>query len=114
MGDKIFFASKVSKIVTDRIIQKLEQGVVPWRQSWTTSGLPVNWETKRPYGGINLLLLEPGAEYLTFNQIRKLGAHLKKDKTMIVKAAGKAERAVEYILERVGEKQDKQLQQASA
>jgi len=33
---------------------------------------------------------------------------------MIVKAAGKAERAVEYILERVGEKQDKQLQQASA
>lgn len=79
MGDKIFFASKVSKIVTDRIIQKLEQGVVPWRQSWTTSGLPVNWETKRPYNGVNLLILEPGAEYLTFNQIRKLGARLKKN-----------------------------------
>lgn len=78
MSDKIFFGSKVSQIVTDRIIKKLEQGVIPWRQSWTSSGLPVNWETKRPYSGVNLLLLDPGAEYLTFNQIKKLGVRLKK------------------------------------
>lgn len=78
MSDKIFVASKVSQIITDKIIKKLEQGIVPWRQSWASSGLPVNWETKRPYSGVNLLILEPGAEYLTFNQIKKLGARLKK------------------------------------
>lgn len=78
VSDKIFVASKVSQLVTDRIISKLERGIIPWRQSWSSSGLPVNWETKRPYSGVNLLLLDPGAEYLTFNQIKKLGARLKK------------------------------------
>lgn len=77
MGDKIFVASKVSEIVTERILEQLENGVVPWHKSWRVDSRPVNWENRRPYNGVNLLLLEPG-EYLTFKQISKLGARLKK------------------------------------
>jgi len=29
----------VYSIVTDRIIEKLEQGVVPWKQPWQDSGV---------------------------------------------------------------------------
>jgi len=74
---KIFFGSKVSEIVTERILE-LEKGIVPWHKSWRVDSRPVNWETRRPYNGVNLFLLEPGGEYLTFRQINKLGAKLKK------------------------------------
>lgn len=75
---KIFFGSKVSEIVTERILEQLEKGIVPWHKSWRVDSRPVNWETRRPYNGVNLFLLEPGGEYLTFRQINKLGAKLKK------------------------------------
>ncbi|WPX08120.1 ArdC family protein [Caldicellulosiruptor danielii] len=76
MGDKFFYAEKVSEIVTEKILKQLKQGIIPWRQSWKDA-IPRNWETNRPYNGINLFLLAPG-EYLTFNQIKKLNARLKK------------------------------------
>ena len=40
-------------IVTDKIINLLEQGVVPWRRPWTSTGLPRNLVSKKPYRGIN-------------------------------------------------------------
>ncbi|HMJ04530.1 MAG TPA: ArdC family protein, partial [Conexibacter sp.] len=44
--------------VTDQIIARLDEGVVPWRQPWATSGrLPANLVSRRPYRGINPLLL---------------------------------------------------------
>ena len=48
--------NKVYKIVTDRLIKMLEQGVVPWRCPWS-GGIPMNFISKRPYSGINILLL---------------------------------------------------------
>ncbi|MEB2786368.1 ArdC family protein [Algoriphagus persicinus] len=42
---------------TDLIIEKLEQGVIPWKQPWHEMGLPANYLTKKPYKGINLWLL---------------------------------------------------------
>lgn len=67
----------VYQIVTDRIIEKLEKGIAPWRRPWNASGIAVNWKTQKPYRGINTLLLEPG-EYATFNQIKEAGGKVRK------------------------------------
>lgn len=61
----------VYEMVTARIIEKLENGVVPWRQPWINTN-PVNWVTGKPYRGVNAWLLESG-EYATFNQIKSAG-----------------------------------------
>lgn len=66
----------IYKMVTDRIIEQLEKGVVPWRRPWK-NGASVNWVTQRPYRGINSLLLEPG-EYATFKQIGEAGGKVRK------------------------------------
>ncbi len=44
-------------IVTEKIINLLEQGIVPWRRPWTSTGLPRNLVSKKPYRGINHFLL---------------------------------------------------------
>ena len=41
-------------IVTEKIINLLESGVVPWRRPWTSAGLPRNLVSKKPYRGINV------------------------------------------------------------
>ncbi|MEK7585809.1 MAG: zincin-like metallopeptidase domain-containing protein [Patescibacteria group bacterium] len=72
----------VYKIVTDRIIELLEQGTVPWQKPWTDAGVPANLLSKRPYRGINLwLLLSLNYErnlFLTWDQLKKIGASVKK------------------------------------
>lgn len=76
---KVFISDKVSQIITDRIIKKLTQGVVPWRKTWSgTSNWPVNYVSRRRYHGVNLLLLDAGGEYLTSYQIQKLGGRIKR------------------------------------
>lgn len=67
----------IYEIITNKIVEKLEKGVVPWRRPWNDAGLAVNWLTQRPYRGINALLLEPG-EYATFRQIQLAGGKVKK------------------------------------
>jgi antirestriction protein ArdC len=62
--------------VTARIIGLLEQGVIPWHKPWAVYG-PVNYVSRRPYRGINLLLLDVG-EYLTYLQAEGCGGHVKK------------------------------------
>jgi antirestriction protein ArdC len=48
----------VYQIVTDRIINLLEQGTVPWRKPWTTvNAMPKNLITGKEYRGINVFLL---------------------------------------------------------
>jgi hypothetical protein len=36
-------------IVTEKIINLLKQGVVPWRRRWTATGLPRNLVSKKLY-----------------------------------------------------------------
>lgn len=67
--------SKVYQIVTEKIIRKLEQGTVPWRQPWINAAA-VNWRTQKPYRGINAFLLDPG-EYATWNQVIESGGKVK-------------------------------------
>ena len=47
----------VYAIVTERIINLLENGVVPWRRPWSSTGQPRNLVSKKPYRGVNLFLL---------------------------------------------------------
>jgi antirestriction protein ArdC len=72
----------VFQIVTNLIIEKLEQGFVPWRQPWSKLGPPRNFVTKRAYRGINLLLLNSLGyvrnEFLTFKQVQDLGGRVNK------------------------------------
>lgn len=74
----------VYELVTNQIIEKLEQGTIPWRKPWVNGGAAVNWKTQKPYRGINTLLLPPG-EYATFKQISEAGGKVKKgEKSSIV------------------------------
>lgn len=81
--------------VTDKIIEALERGVAPWVRPWTNvAGMDRNGESQRPYNGINVLLTMwtslmmgyESTEWFTFNQVRKLGGHVKKGShgTMLV------------------------------
>lgn len=73
----------VYDLVTDRIINLLESGVIPWRKPWKMSGRTndqgaMNWFTGRPYNGINQMLLGWSGEWATFNQISNAGGKVKK------------------------------------
>jgi antirestriction protein ArdC len=65
------------EIVTEKIINFLEQGVIPWRRPWTATGLPRNLVSKKTYRGINLFLLSAtkyvSPFWLTFKQANELG-----------------------------------------
>jgi len=72
----------VYSIVNERIIEKLEQGTVPWQQPWTVAGVPMNGISKRAYRGINVMLLAMlGYEhniFMTFKQIKEIGGSVKR------------------------------------
>lgn len=70
--------------VTRRITEQLDKGVIPWRKPWKTARslemFPCfSFVGKKRYDILNQILLnfEPG-EYITFNQCKKLGGHVKK------------------------------------
>jgi antirestriction protein ArdC len=72
----------VADIVTDAIIAKLEQGVIPWKKPWNGSALaPRNYVTGKAYRGINAFLLAntqfASPYFLTFKQIIEKKASLK-------------------------------------
>ena len=71
--------NKVYEIVTQKIIEKLEDAIktgqcAPWHKPWLSNTVPVNHITLRPYRGVNLLLLDNG-EYLTWSQLCDLRKH---------------------------------------
>lgn len=69
-------------MVTDRIIDSLENGTVPWFKPWTGGGLPMNLITKKPYRGINVFLTSlqnfTSPYWLTFKQAKTLKGTVKK------------------------------------
>ncbi len=77
-------------IVTEKIINLLESGVVPWRRPWTSTGLPRNLVSKKPYRGVNFFLLSASKYvspfWLTMRQANELGGHVRKgeESTVVV------------------------------
>jgi antirestriction protein ArdC len=75
-------ANKVYEMITDTIVRKLEQGVVPWRKTWQGGGMaPRSLASKKPYRGINVFLLGmqgyASPFWATFNQVKKQGGKVK-------------------------------------
>lgn len=80
-------ATDMYAVVTDRIIEALEAGVVPWRQPWkATGGVARNLNSGRAYRGINVFLTQltamaagySDARWATFNGIKKAGGSVRK------------------------------------
>lgn len=65
-------------IVTEKILKALEMGVVPWQKPWVGTGAAINYVSRKPYRGVNTLLLDQPGEYLTFKQCESLGGKVKK------------------------------------
>jgi antirestriction protein ArdC len=69
-------------VVTEKIINLLEAGIVPWRRPWTSTGLPRNLVSKKPYRGLNFFLLSASKYvspfWLTLHQANQLGGHVRK------------------------------------
>lgn len=93
-------AVNVYQIITDRIIEEMSKGIIPWQRPWhgAVDGA-VSYETGRPYSFLNQILLGRPGEWLTFNQIQKLGGKIKKGaksgivtfvKTYVKKGKGEA------------------------
>jgi antirestriction protein ArdC len=69
--------------ITQRIIDLLESGTVPWRKPWKVkTAWPQNLVSKKQYRGINVLLLlamnYESPYFLTFQQAHQLGGFVRK------------------------------------
>ena len=66
----------VYEVITARILEQLDRGVVPWRRPWDLVESR-NVATGKKYRGVNAITL-PGGLFGTFKQIQDLGGHVKK------------------------------------
>jgi antirestriction protein ArdC len=70
------------EIVTERIVQLLERGVIPWRRPWSAGGAPRNLVSKKVYRGVNFFLLSAttyvSPYWLTLRQANELGGSVRK------------------------------------
>jgi antirestriction protein ArdC/DNA repair protein RadC len=75
------------QVVTDKIVAALETGTPPWIRPWSgdLERVPVNGSSRRPYRGINCILLTLEAQlrgfarnlWLTYRQAAALGAQVR-------------------------------------
>ena len=75
--------TSVYEVVTARILEKLEQGTVPWQKPWTAAGgSPRNLVSGHQYRGINIFLLASqgftSPYWVTFKQAKTLGGSVRK------------------------------------
>ena len=72
-------SKNVYEMVTDRIIEQLENGVIPWEKPWTgVRDGAYNRVSKKSYSILNQMLLKYKGEYATFKQWQELGGHIRK------------------------------------
>ena len=72
----------IGKTITNKVLELLEKGVVPWTKPWVGRGVRHSgFSTKKPYRGYNALITSMVAQdrgykspyWLTLNQIKKIG-----------------------------------------
>lgn len=73
----------VYEIITARIVEKLEQGEIPWKKSWNAqTQAPRNLSSGKLYSGINVFLLlsarYQSPYWLTFRQATERGGSVRK------------------------------------
>lgn len=76
----------VYELVTNRIIEQLENNIIPWEKPWSgTIDGAFNRVSKKPYSILNQMLLKYDNEYASFKQWKDLGGHIRKgEKSEIV------------------------------
>lgn len=95
------------QMVTDRIIEELEKGNIPWQKGWSgTAEGAYNYVSRKPYSLLNQLMLKHDDAYLSFKQVTEKGGKVKK--------GAKAEAVVFWKMHTVeedvdGEKKRKQI-----
>ena len=67
------------EMVTNRIIEQLENGVIPWQKPWSgTHSGAYNRISNKPYSLLNQMILKHNGEYATFKQWSDLGGKIRK------------------------------------
>jgi len=64
--------------VTNRIMEQLENGIIPWKKPWISAGNAVSHATGKPYSLLNQMLLGRPGEYVTFKQCQAEGGKVRK------------------------------------
>lgn len=78
----------IYSMVTERILDVMDKGVIPWHRPWVGGSLCVKRKTGEPYSFLNQLLLSPdfdgtleslnSGEFASFKQISAEGGRLRK------------------------------------
>jgi antirestriction protein ArdC len=81
-------SSDLYRQITDRIVAALEAGTPPWVRPWSVGidTLPMNASSKRPYRGVNVVLLAleaqahgyPLQRWLTYRQASEVGGQVRR------------------------------------
>ena len=64
--------------ITNRIMDQLNQGIIPWQKPWVASGSAISHTTGKPYSLLNQMLLGRAGEYATFKQVQQEGGWVRK------------------------------------
>lgn len=76
--------NNVYQMVTDRIVEMMNKGIIPWRKPWHFNAIAdgqeqaISYTTRRAYSLLNQWLLGEPGEYLTFNQIKERKGSIRK------------------------------------
>lgn len=65
-------------MVTERIIEQMKKGIIPWQRPWTGTTGAINYVTRKPYSLLNHVLLGRAGEWITFKQLKERGGSIKK------------------------------------
>ena len=84
MATKLTGQEAIHQMVTDKYIEFLEKGVVPWQKTWVggPNAAPMSVATGKPYRGVNVFLLGCAGYtnpwWLTYKQAQALGGNVKR------------------------------------
>lgn len=70
--------NNVYQMVTDRVIEQMKKGIIPWQRPWTGTAGTINYVTRKPYSLLNQMLLGREGEWITFKQLKERGGSIKK------------------------------------
>jgi len=71
--------NNVYQMVTDRVIEQMKKGIIPWQRPWNgTADGAINYVTRKPYSLLNQMLLGRNGEWITFKQLKERGGSIKK------------------------------------
>lgn len=69
----------VYQMVTDRVMEQMKQGIIPWHRPWTgAADGAINYVTRKPYSLLNQIMLGRAGEWLTFKQLTERGGKINK------------------------------------